>query len=182
MKQTVTEKKGSPVEPLIISRLQRATAAQIAREQARAKWRGRASQLFVGAIVAAIALRVLAMAMQPCLAAYRSACDIDQLRVQLRQEMERHEHLKSQISYLQSTHGVEEEARKLGWIKTGEVSLQIVTPEPPGTGLTAGDHWQLAKASADGKLPAHTSGSEHLRLTLTRWLEGMKQGRGSAKG
>src|SRR2546425_895041 len=107
MKQTIYGKKGSPVEALIISKLQRATAAQIAREQARAKWRGRASQLFVGAIVAAIGLRVLAMSMQPCLAAYRSARDIDQLRVQLRQEMERHEHLQSQISFLQSSHGVE---------------------------------------------------------------------------
>jgi hypothetical protein len=181
MKQTSTDKKGStPVEPLIISRLQRATAAQIARDQARAKWRARASQLFLGAIVAAIGLRVLLMAMQPCLAAYRSARDIDQLRVQLRKEMDRHEHLKSQISFLQSNHGIEEEARKLGWVKTGEVSLQIVTPEPAGP--TAKARLQLAKAGADGTSPAHISGSERVRIALTRWLEGIKKGRASAKG
>src|SRR5436853_5863904 len=122
MKQTVSNKKSStsPVEPLIISRLQRATAAEIARQQARAAWRQRATRLLINAVVAAVALRVATIAVQPCLAALRSQHHIRGLRSQLHEEGERNRHLNAQIAYLKSNQGVEEEARKLGWTKAGE--------------------------------------------------------------
>src|SRR3954468_24132431 len=123
MKQTASNsKRTSPtVEPVIISRRQRATAAQIARERARAIWRQRAARILVNAVIAAVCLRVLAIAVQPCLAGYRSTRGIHALRTQLQREAERHQHLKSQIAFLQSDSGVEEEARKLGWTRVGEV-------------------------------------------------------------
>src|SRR5688500_1169009 len=113
MKQTTSNRKSASatVEPVIISRLQRATAAQIARERARALWRRRASRILLGAVVAALGLRVLTIAVQPCLAAYRSSRDIDTLRAQLHREAERHKRLQARIRFLQSDHGVEEEAR-----------------------------------------------------------------------
>lgn len=188
MKQTSSDqKRSSPtVEPLIISRLQRATAAQIARERARAAWRQRALRILLAAVAAALGLRVLTIAAQPCLAAYRSAREIDVLRAQLLREEQRHQHLKSELSFLQSDHGVEEEARKLGWTRAGEVSLQLVTPEPPpaaakslGTPHAAGTSPSAASAA---KTPIHISGSERLRLWLTHWLENHQPGKREHQG
>src|SRR5258708_1701568 len=177
MKQTVSDKKSAstPVEPLIISRLQRATAAEIARQQARAQWRQRAPRILLNPVVAAVALRVGTIAVQPCLAAYRSALHIRSLRAQLHLEAERHQHLMTQISFLKSDQGVEEEARKLGWTKAGEVALQIVTPEPKVTakpGLSS-------LALAGGKnVPIRISGSERVRLALKRLFDPHKGSRG----
>src|SRR5439155_16619502 len=104
MKQTASNsKRSSPtVEPVIISRLQRATAAQIARERARQIWRQRATRIFLNAIIAAVGLRVLAIALQPCVAAYHSSRGIHVLCTQLHREAERNQHLKSQIAFLKS--------------------------------------------------------------------------------
>src|SRR5438105_14652963 len=104
MKQSVSNKRSSstPVEPLIISRVQRATAAEIARQQARAAWRQRATRLLMNAVVAAVALRVATIAVQPCIAALRSQRHIHGLRGQLHQEAVRKQHLNVQISYLKS--------------------------------------------------------------------------------
>jgi cell division protein FtsB len=170
MKQTASKAKPSSpdVEPVIISRLQRATAAQIARERARQIWRQRATRIFLNAIMAAVGLRVLAIALQPCVAAYNSSRDLHVLRAQLHRESERNQHLKSQIAFLKSDPGVEEEARKLGWTRLGEVSLQIVTPELP---VKAPVLPEPATAAATGKLPSRVSVSERIRLALTHWLE-----------
>lgn len=173
MKQTSSAKKtpSSPVEPLIISRLQRTTAAEIARQQARAVLRQRVSRLLITAVAAAIGLRMLTIALQPCMAAYRSTLHIRTLRAQLLREAERRQHLKSQISYLQSDQGVEEEARKLGWTKAGEISLQIIAPAPkPPT--KADSHSPTLASGAN--TPIHISGSERFRLWLTHLIEHRK--------
>jgi cell division protein FtsL len=173
MKPTSSAKKSasSPVEPLIISKLQRATAAEIARQQARATLRQRVSRILITAIVAAAGLRVLTIAMQPCLAAYRSTRHIRMLRAQLLQDGERRQHLNSQISYLKSDQGVEEEARKLGWTKAGEVSLQFIAPAPK-PGAKRGP--SVSTAAASGNIPVHISGSERFRLWVTRLIDRRK--------
>jgi hypothetical protein len=173
MKQTSSAKKSSssPVEPLIISRLQRATAAEIARQQSRARLRQRAFRILITAILAAVGLRMLTIAMQPCLAAYRSTLHIRTLRAQLLREGERRQHLKSQISYLKSDRGVEEEARKLGWTKAGEVSLQFIAPTPKAVAKPGSPP---ATAAAAGNIPVRISGSEHFRLWVTRLIDHRK--------
>ena len=173
MKQTSSAKKNSsaPVEPLIISKLQRTTAAEIARQQARAALRQRVSRILITAVVAAIGLRVLSIALRPCLAAYRSTRHIRTLRAQLSREAERHQHLKTQISYLQSDLGVEEEARKLGWTKAGEISLQIIAPAPKA-GMKPAAPPLTPATGAD--TPIHISGSERFRLWLTHLIEHRK--------
>src|SRR5687768_14632839 len=95
-------KKGSSpnVEPVIISRLQRTTAAQLAQERARALWRQRALRILVHAVVVAVGLRVLMSAIQPCLASYRAARDIHSLRAQLQQEADRNRRLQRQKQFL----------------------------------------------------------------------------------
>jgi hypothetical protein len=162
----------SPFEPVIISRLQRTTAAQLARERAQQLWRQRALRLLLHAIVVAIGLRILAIAVQPCLAAYRSSRDIEVLGAQLQREEKRHHRLLAQKQFLLSDHGVEEEARRFGWTKAGEIPLQIITPEPAPAGQPAVDQRAPADRAKTGVLPSRISGSERLRLWLSRWLEG----------
>src|ERR1043166_2852023 len=95
MKQSLSNPKKQstpPVEPVFLSRLQRQTAEQIAQAQARAKRRQRAGRLLVQAVIAAVVLRVLTVAMQPCLAAYRSARDLRVLQTQMNREALRNQH------------------------------------------------------------------------------------------
>jgi cell division protein FtsL len=174
MKQTSSAKKNpsAPVEPMIISKLQRATAAEIAKQQARAVLRQRVSRILITAVVAAVGLRVLTIALQPCMAAYRSSLHIRTLRAHLLQEGERRQHLISQISYLKSDQGVEEEARKLGWTKAGEISLQIIAPAPK---TAARPGLPPATAAAGADLPVHISGAERFRLWLTRLIDHHKK-------
>jgi hypothetical protein len=73
------------------------------------------------------------------------------------------------VPLLRRDPGLEEAARKPGWTRVGEVSLQIVTPEPPAKPPTVGA--SPASAAATGKLPSRVSVSERIRLALTRWLE-----------
>jgi hypothetical protein len=173
MKQTSSQSKypSTPVEPVIISRLQRATATEIARQQARAAIRQRVTRILLSAVAAAVGLRVLTIALQPCLAAGRSARHIRLLRAQLQREEERRQHLTAQISYLKGDQGVEEEARKLGWTRAGEISLELITPEPKVAGKAGA---QSDAAAPGSRLPVHISGSERFRLWLTRLIEHRK--------
>lgn len=168
------KKSTTPVEPLIISRLQRTPKAQLERERQRAFWRQRAGRILLHAVVAAVVLRFLAIAVQPCLASYRSSRDMHVLRAQYEREMQKKRRLEAQSEFLKSSHGVEEEARRLGWTRIGEVPLQIIHPEPPrplpAAGQPAAKEGKLPAASE--KLPSRVSVSERIRLTLTRWLEG----------
>jgi hypothetical protein len=163
------------VEPVIISRLQRTTAAQLAQERARALWRQRALRILVHAVVVAVGLRVLLAALQPCLASYRATRDIHSLRGQLQQEADRNRRLQRQKQFLMSNHGVEEEARRLGWTRPGEVSLQILTPEPPPKPKAVDGSPPSPAGEAKSDLPSRISVSERIRLAVTRWLDPAKK-------
>ena len=179
MKQTISQKKSStPVEPLIISRAQRTTKAQLERERQRALWRQRAGRILLQAVIAAVVLRFVAIAVQPLMASYRSSRDIHVLRAQFEREMQRKNRLEAQRDFLKSDQGVEEEARRLGWTRIGEVPLQIIHPEPPRP-QPAADQPPVkggeATAVTGEKLPSRVSVSERIRLALTRFLEGGKK-------
>ena len=176
MKQTSSKKKSStPVEPLIISRLQRTPKAQLERERQHALWRQRAGRILLHAVIAAVVLRFLAIAVQPCLASYRSSRDIHVLRAQYERELQQKRRLEAQRDFLKSDHGVEEEARRLGWTRIGEVPLQIIHPEPPRPQPATDQPTAKEAAAAGEKLPSRISGSERFRLWLTRCLESWKK-------
>jgi hypothetical protein len=168
----------TPVEPLIISRLQRTSKAQLEQERQRALWRQRAGRILLQAVIAAVVLRFVSIAVQPCLASYRSSRDIHVLREQYDREMQKQRRLQAQIGFLKSDQGVEEEARRLGWTRIGEVPLQIIHPEPPRP-QPAADQPPVkggeATAVTGEKLPSRVSVSERIRLALTRFLEGGKK-------
>jgi hypothetical protein len=86
--------------------------------------------LWSGLAVAA-GVRLGTIAFQPILAGYRSGREIRSLAVEYREARLRNERLHRQIAYLKTSAGIEEEARRLGWVRAGERPLQLVMPEKP---------------------------------------------------
>jgi cell division protein FtsB len=87
--------------------------------------------LLWGGLVLAASVRLSTIAFQPILAGYRSGREIQDLAAEYREARLRNERLHRQIAYLKTSDGIEEEARRLGWVRTGERPLQIVLPEKP---------------------------------------------------
>jgi hypothetical protein len=85
--------------------------------------------LFWGGLALAASLRLGAIALDPILATYRSSSEIRALSAEYQAARAKNERLHRQIAYLNSRAGIEEEARRLGWVRTGEFPLRIV-PQP----------------------------------------------------
>jgi len=141
----------SSIEPPIVTPLK-------GRAAPRARWRlgarsvlrapgGRpwAWTLLWGGLALAASVRLAAIALDPIVATYRASSEIRLLNASYQEARSRNEHLKRQIEYLNSRAGVEEEARRLGWVRAGELPL-LIMPQP-------------ATATAAAALPLAQSGS-----------------------
>jgi hypothetical protein len=122
---------GKSIEPVLVTPLRSPAARRRARVQARLAWRRLAVRLLVGGVLAAAAVRVGAIAIQPVVATFQAGTDTRELETRYRGELARHNRLQRDIRFLSTNAGVEEEARRLGWVKAGETSLQIVEPATP---------------------------------------------------
>jgi cell division protein FtsL len=150
---------GSPVEPVLVTPLRSAAARKQARLRAQLSWRRAAVRLLVGGVVAAAVVRIGAIALQPLVATYRSGRAIQSLEGQYHSELARRNHLQREIQYLSTNAGIEEEARRLGWVKEGETALQILRP----AGVSRDT---LALVASPRKL----SGAERVKQWLGTWL------------
>jgi cell division protein FtsB len=83
----------------------------------------------VTGLLAALGLRLAAIAVQPIAAAYRSSRDIQVLEKEYAAVRQRNEWLQNRVRYLNTPAGIEEEARRQGWVRAGEVRLRIVPLE-----------------------------------------------------
>jgi cell division protein FtsB len=150
---------GKSIEPLLVTPLRSPAARKRVRAQAQLAWRRTAVRLLVGGVVAAGLVRLGAIAAEPLVATYRSGRDIQALETRYRDELGRRKHLQHEIQFLSTNAGIEEEARRLGWVKDGETSIQILTPSTAST------------APAPETLPAKKlSGSERVKQWLNTWL------------
>jgi hypothetical protein len=86
--------------------------------------------IVIGATLVTFAGRISAFAMQPVMATWQTGQEIRRLEQAARTETAANEQLKRDIAYLTTRAGVEQEARRRGWVKPGEVALAIVRPEP----------------------------------------------------
>jgi hypothetical protein len=97
----------------------------------------RSRRIALGIVVAAIAsvliARVAHAVITPVVAIYRSGVAIRELEGRLAQEEARRQRLLADRRYLNTPAGVEEEARRQGWVRAGETAIQILRPEaaPP---------------------------------------------------
>lgn len=87
--------------------------------------------IVVGAAVFAFAGRIAAFAVEPVAVTMRTGKEIRQLQDLQRREAQVNEQLRQDIAYLKTPAGIEQEARRRGWVKPGEVALSIVQPEAP---------------------------------------------------
>jgi hypothetical protein len=113
----------------------------------------------VGGVAAAALVRLGAIAVEPVVATYRSGREIQTLETRYRAELGRRSHLQREIRFLSTNAGIEEEARRLGWVKGGETSIQILTPARA-----------TAAPTLDTPPPKKLTGSEHVKQWLNTWL------------
>ncbi|GEM_PF-2714977 len=68
---------------------------------------------------------VISKAAKPYVVGYSESREITEITQQIAEEEARRRELKSEIRYLQTPAGMEAEARKLGWVKEGEISVVV---------------------------------------------------------
>ena len=83
----------------------------------------------VGGIGFAFAGQITAVALHPLVAMTQTGQEIRRMEVQLKEELAANERLREDIAYLKTKAGIEQEARRLGWTRPGEVALTLVAPE-----------------------------------------------------
>jgi cell division protein FtsL len=121
------------LDPVLVTPLRRPATRQRKRAHRVAQASPRVLKFAVGIVLAAalvtFAGRIAAFAMQPVMATWQTGQDIRDLEATVRKETSVNEQLKRDIAYLSTQSGIEQEARRRGWVKPGEVALAIVRPD-----------------------------------------------------
>lgn len=94
--------------------------------------------IVIGVTTLVFAGRVLAFAVQPVLATYRTGQEIQVLEKTLTREAAVKKQLQDDIAYLRTSAGVEQQARRAGYVKPNEVALAMLTPESPAPAVEPG--------------------------------------------
>lgn len=98
----------------------------------------------------AFAGRIAAFALEPVLATYRTGHEIQALEKAVAKVETKNARLKQDITYLKTPAGVEQEARRRGWVRKGEVAMSVIQPETvPGAAPLKPASKPLQTASAE---------------------------------
>ena len=73
--------------------------------------------------------RATGWALRPVMASYHAGQEIEQLQSRLAVQQARKRRLLNDIAFFKTSTGVEEEARRQGWVRSGETAIQLVRPE-----------------------------------------------------
>lgn len=87
--------------------------------------------IVAAAMLFAFAGRIAAFAIEPVVATMNTGKEIRALEVLKGKEAQQNAQLQQDIHYLKTRSGVEQEARRRGWVRPGEVALAIAQPDPP---------------------------------------------------
>lgn len=129
------------LDPLLVKPLKRPEAPPKKRPapstlQARPVVLKTAFGIVAGVALLAFAGRVARFAVEPVLATYRTGQEIRHLQVVSAREADVNSQLREDIAYLKTPAGIEQEARRRGWVKPGEIAISVVVPpeadEPGG--------------------------------------------------
>lgn len=80
---------------------------------------------------------IVARAVRPVFMVHSENTEISTLSQQLNSERLRNQQLRTRISFLKTTEGVQTEARKYGWVQKGEISYRLY--DPPASPQTQKD-------------------------------------------
>ena len=103
-----------------------------------APWRSRrgsagarraAFALLFGTIATLLIVRVGATAIRPLVVSFQVGRDVRRLESDLHRQRQRRARLLQAIAYLRTPAGVEEEARRQGWVREGETAIQVIRPQ-----------------------------------------------------
>ncbi|MCC2668028.1 MAG: hypothetical protein K0Q72_499 [Armatimonadetes bacterium] len=145
----------SELDPVLVTPLRRPTKRASAKrppgpDRARPIVVKTATGIIVAAIVFASAGRAMQFAIEPLVAIHRTGQEIKDLRGDRNRRLSENEQLRADIAYLNSSAGIEQEARRRGWVRPGEVALSIVVPDaPPETVAATKATKPLQTASSD---------------------------------
>jgi len=122
--------------------------------------------IVVAGLLVASTGRAAQIVVEPLVAIQRRGQEITALKRERDQRRADNEQLRQDIAYLNSNAGVEQEARRRGWVKPGEVALSIVVPEPAPEAHVASVDKPVQTASADD----HLSVADRIRTVLDTCL------------
>jgi hypothetical protein len=123
------------LDPVLVTPLRRPETRPRRKKKARVspadtRTRNLALALVVGTIGVTLIGRVAAFAVGPMVDTWRTGTEIRSLESQVARQKEVNDRLRRDIDYIRTPAGTEQEARRRGWVKDGEVALSVVVPEP----------------------------------------------------
>lgn len=129
------ETPNAPLDPMLVSPLRRPDPhktlprRRASATQARPKVIKAAAILVGATALFAFAGRITAFAMAPVVATHQTGLQIRTLEQELMKERLVNAQLERDIAYLGTRAGIEQEARRRGWVHKGEIAITLVTPE-----------------------------------------------------
>jgi cell division protein FtsB len=126
--------RGIELDPVLVTPLRR--PRKKARKRAMVSDRARpvvirtAFAMVAVAATFAFAGRIAAFAAEPVLATYRTGQACGALEAEIAREKAVNTALEQDIRYLRTRAGIEQEARRRGWVMPGEVALSPIVPQP----------------------------------------------------
>lgn len=143
------------LDPVLVTPLRRPTPRAKRRASAADQARPLVIKIAIGIVVGTVLLtcagRIAQFVSEPALSIHRAGKEIKELRQERNRRAAENERLRQDIAYLNSNAGIEQEARRRGWVMPGEVALSIVVPEAPAEAVASAPAPQKAvrTASAD---------------------------------
>jgi cell division protein FtsB len=121
------------LDPLLVNRLRRPELPPKKAAVGPARPRPAVVRMALGIVLGAIAVsfagRIAGFALEPVFVTYRTGQEIRSLQQVAGSQSATNAQLRQDIAYLNTPAGVEQEARRRGWVKPGEVALSLVVPE-----------------------------------------------------
>lgn len=125
-------------EPFLVTRLarpkQKKTRKQPASLRPHPGTMRTAFTIVVATACVMFAGRLTRFAVEPVAATYRTGLEIRALQASMSKDAATNLRLQQDINYLKTKAGIEQEARRRGWVLPGETALSIVAPEESGAG------------------------------------------------
>jgi len=151
------------LDPVLVTPLRRpkpqSTQQSASAAQERSPMFKVAIAIVAGTLVLACAGRIIQFATEPLLSMHQAGREIKELRRERARRTADNNRLRADIVYLNSNAGIEQEARRRGWVKPGEVALSIVVPDAPP---------EVKVAAAKPAVHTRTASADHSRSIADR--------------
>lgn len=120
----------------------------------------RAAAFVLGAsVLISFGGQIASVAFQPIQVTHRTGMEVRALQAEVEEQRRKNEQLERDIAYYRTRAGIEQEARRKGWVREGEVAVNLVLPPAP-------QRTQTASAA-----PVESRDAQSVSTRLRSWLE-----------